>query len=400
MNQDETSGQFFTRIQPGALILGLVAGGISIAGAFLNLEHFFRAYLVAFLYWMGITLGCLALLMLHQVVGGKWGFAVQRLLAAGARTLPLMIVLFLPLIFGMAYLYPWSSQGAVEGEALLLRKSLYLNVPFFLIRALIYFGVWTGLAWAITNWSYRNDVTGDEALLRRAQRFSAFGLVFFVLTASLAAMDWSMSLEPTWFSSVYGWLFIAGEVLGALALTIVILGFLWRREPLSRIITPRLLNDLGNLLLTVLLTWAYLAFIQYLVIWYGNIPEEVIWYERRTAGGWEWVVILLVVLHLALPLVLLLFRQNKRRLATLSAIAAFVVIMRLVDIFWMVMPAFLAVFSFDWLDLALPVALGGLWIAMFLGQLKQHSLLPLNHPRLLEVLEQQRQEGYETKHAS
>lgn len=395
MNQDRRQRQQFKYVQPGALILGVVALGVAIAGAFLDLEHFFRAYLVAFLYWMGIALGCLALLMLHHLVNGTWGFAVQRLFAAGARTLPLMAVLFLPLIFGITYLYPWSVQDAAAGEELLLQKSLYLNVPFFLIRAAIYFIVWIGLAFTITRWSYCNDVVGEEALLWRTQRLSAFGLIFFVVTASLAAIDWSMSLEPNWFSSVYGWLFIAREALGALALAIAILGLLWRRPPLSGIVTPRLLNDLGNLLLALLLTWAYLAFIQYLVIWYGNIPEEVVWYAKRTVAGWQWVALSLVVLHLAMPAVLLLFRENKRRMVILSAIAGLIVLMRLADIFWVVMPSFLLILSFHWLDIVLPVALGGLWITMFLWQLKQHSLLPLNHPKLLEVMEQQRRERYE-----
>lgn len=346
----------------------------------MSMEAFFRAYLVAFLYWNELTLGCLALLMLHHLAGGRWGFVIQRLLAAGARTVPLMAALFLALIFGIRFLYPWASVDIVEGEELLLAKSLYLNVPFFLLRAAIYFASWFALAFVITRRSYRYDETGDERVLRRADRLSAFGLIVYVLTSTFAAIDWSMSLDPNWFSAVYGWLFAARQVLGGMALAIVALGLVWQREALRPLVTPRIVNDLGNLLLAALLTWAYLAFIQFLVIWYGNIPEEVVWYVERSEGGWRWLIISVAVLQFAVPGVLLLIRNVKRSILLLAAIAGLITITRLASLYWLVMPSLLPRFSLHWLDVALPIGMGGLWLAVFIWQLRRHHLAPLVVP--------------------
>jgi Ni/Fe-hydrogenase subunit HybB-like protein len=383
-------------MQRGALAAGLFGAVAVVVGSFVNLEQLFRSYLMAYLFWIGLSLGCLAVLMLHRLTGGPWGYPIRRPLAAGAGTLPLMAVLFLPLIFGLSHLYPWTGTNA--GDELLQHKSAYLNVPFFLIRTAVYFVIWIGLTWLLSRWARQQDqaagVTAARQPARRAQRLSGPGLILFALTVTFAAIDWAMSLEPEWISTVYGMLFIAAQALGGLALAIAVLGLLHHREPLSRILSSQVFNDLGNLLLTFVLTWAYLAFIQFMVIWSGNLPEEVPWYLARTQGGWLWVAILLVLFQFAVPFVLLLSREVKRQARLLSAVAALLVCLRLVDTFWLVTPAFFpGNFHAHWLDLATVVGLGGAWTAVFVWQLSGNPLLPRNEPALQEATADARPEA-------
>jgi hypothetical protein len=379
---DQENYSRLDRLQP--LVFG--AGGAALlaglAGAVITPQEFFRAYLVAFLYWGGIALGCLALLMLHHLVSGRWGFVVQRFLEAAARTLPVLALLFLPLLFGLEHLYPWARPEAAAADALLRHKLPYLNVPFFVLRAALYFGVWSGLALLLTRWSAAQDRTGDPLLVRPMKRLSGPGLALYGLTVTFAAMDWGMSLEPHWYSTMYGVIFVVGQGLLGLAFVIVLAALFAARRPLAGALTADRLHDIGNLLLAFVMLWAYIGFSQYLIIWSGNLPEEVPWYLSRLRGGWAGVALSLVLFHFAVPFCLLLSRVTKRRTTALVAVAVGMLAMRLLDLFWLVTPAFHpGGVRVHWLDPVAFLAVGGLWIGTFVWQLKRRPLLPLHDPR-------------------
>lgn len=371
------------RIQHRSLIAGGVGLGLCLLGAFLNPEQFFRSYLLAYLFWTGIALGSFAIVMLHHLTGGGWGFVIRRLLEAGTRTLPLMAVLFVPLLFGLPDLYVWARPAEVAGDALLQHKSAYLNVPFFLFRTVVYFAIWIGVTYFLNKWSVEQDRTAEPLLTRRLQVLSGPGLVLYGLTATFASIDWAMSLEPHWFSTIYGVMFIVGQVLATLALMILMAVLLADREPLSNVVSPAYLVDLGNLLLAFVMFWAYMAFSQYIVIWSGNLPEEITWYLHRTTGGWQWIALFLIIFHFAVPFLLLLSRVTKRNVQMLSAVAGALIVIRLVDLFWLVVPAFHHTgLAIHWMDLVAPVGVGGIWMWFFIWQLKGRPLLPLHDPRL------------------
>jgi hypothetical protein len=372
-----------SRVQRSALAVGLIASAICIAGAFFTPgAQFFHSYLFAFLYWLGIALGSCAVVMLYHLTGGQWGLITRRVLESGARTLPLMALLVVPLLFGVPYLYEWAHSDAVAHDPLLQHKSVYLNLPFFVGRTLLYFAVWLALAFFLNKWSRQQDATGDPDLARKMRALSAPGLVLYGLTGTFAAVDWVMSLEPHWFSTVYGLLFMVGQVLTTFAFAIMIAMWLVSREPLARVATKKGLNDLGNLLMAFVLLWAYLAFSQFLIIWSGNLPEEIVWYRQRLRDGWAAVAVFLIVFHFAIPFAVLLSRDVKRKARTLGAVAAAMLLIRLVDLFWVVEPSRGAGLGLHWMDVLIPVGMGGIWLWAFAWQLKKQPLVPLNDPEL------------------
>ena len=382
----EQVGIDFKKYERRSLLVGAVALAVCLAGGVaISREQFLHAYLAAYLFWAGVALGSLALLMLHHLVGGRWGHAIQRVLEAAASTLPCLALFFLPILLNLPGLYIWAQPGAAERIHLLHHKALYLNVPFFWVRTLFYFAVWITLSGLLRRWSLEQDRTGDAGITRRLQVLSGPGLVLYGLTVTFAAFDWVMSIEPQWFSTIYGVIFIVGQGLAALAFAIVVTRLLADRRPLADTLTPNHFHDLGNLLLAFVMLWAYVAFSQYLVIWSGNIPEEIIWYVNRMAGGWRLLAFALIGLHFILPFLLLLSRTTKRHARGLFAVAVGILVMRMVDLFWVVSPAFHPTeWGLHWLDLVAPAALGGIWLAAFLRQLKRHPLLPLRDPRFPE----------------
>jgi len=376
-------------VQKRSLAVGLVAAVLCAGGALIFPPSFFRAYLSAYIFWVGIPVGCLALLMLHHLVGGRWGFMIQRILEAAIQTLPLMALLFIPLFFGLPDLYPWARTEVVAADPLLQQKAAYLNVPFFIARAVVYFAVWIVLGRLLVTWSLQQDHTADDTLTLRLQRLSGPDLVLYGLTVSFAAIDWMMSLEPKWYSTIFGMMFMVSFGLAALALAILATRFLETEKPLARVASPDRWHDLGNLLLALVMFWAYLSFSQFLLIWSENLTEEIPWYLHRIGGGWEWVAIALILFQFGLPFVLLLSRTTKRNSQILATVAGAILFMHWLDTIWMIAPSFYpAGFHLHWLDIAAPVAIGGLWLAAFIGHLEARSLLPLHDPRFTELLEQ------------
>ncbi|MCS6804461.1 MAG: hypothetical protein RMM98_03040 [Acidobacteriota bacterium] len=390
MREVEALKPTFERVQRQALIVGGVALALSVIGLFFDTPQFFRSYLVAYLYWISLPLGSFALLMLHHLVGGGWGFAIRRMMEAATRTFLPMALLFLPIVLGLAHLYEWTHADVVAKDEVLRHKSSYLNVPFFLARAAIYFIVWIGWSYLLNKWSFEQDRTHDPSLTRRIQDMSGPGLLLFGATVTFASVDWVMSLEPHWYSTIYGIIFMIGQGLTTLAFMILLLSRLWRRPPLVGVVEVQQFHDLGNLLLTFVMLWAYVAFSQFLIIWSANLPEEIPWYLRRTQGGWKAVAGALILFHFVVPFFLLLLRVTKRVAPRIALLSLAMLFMRWVDLFWMVTPAFshgeAVGLHVHWLDVTTFVGLGGLWLGLFFWQLKERPLLPLYDPRLEESL--------------
>ena len=371
----------------GIGVIGLLAAA---AGAFLSPGQFFHSYLLAYLLWLGAALGGLALTMLQHLSGGGWGVVLRRIFEAAARTLPWMALFFVPLLFGLRDLYPWADSAAVAGDALLKEKTLYLNVPFFLARAAFCFAVWIGLALALTRWSAEQDRTGDPALAVRMRNTSAIGMVLYFATMTMASIDWAMSLEPHWFSTMYGFLFIIGQALMGLAIAIVTARRLSAEAPMSGVYNAGHFHDFGKLLFAFTMVWAYLSFSQFLIIWSANLPEEIPWYLHRLDHGWEIIGIGLVIFHFAVPFIVLLSRRSKRNAALLAGMALWLIAARLLDLFFMIGPeAYPDGLRFHWLDLAAVVGLGGVWVALFAANLKSRPLLPLRDDGLENALHAQ-----------
>jgi hypothetical protein len=385
------------QLQTQALIAGVIALGLCILGVLLpgGRVQFFHAYLMAYVFWTGVSVGSLAIMMLHHLSGGGWGLVIRRILEAATRVLPLMFILFIPLIFGMKTLYEWARPEDVARSVLLQHKQPYLNVPFFIGRFVFYFVVWGLLMFFLNKWSLEQDRTADPNLRKTMQGISGPGIVLFGLTVTFAATDWIMSLEPEWFSTIFGLLIMVGWGLSAFAFVIIAASRLASRPPLEGVIAPMHFHDLGKLLLAFVMIWAYFGFSQFLLIWYGNLPEEIPWYLRRMRGGWGYVGLFLVLFHFAVPFFLLLSRNLKRHARTLSVIAGLLIVMRLVDLFWMIAPiaevhegGVLGLVMNYWMYLLAPIGIGGLWIAYFAYQLRQRALLPVNDKGMENLLEQ------------
>jgi hypothetical protein len=369
-------------------LVGGAAGMIvSLGGLFMDPTQFLQSYLMAYMLWLGVTLGCLALGMVHQLSGGGWGVVIRRPIGAATRVLPVMTVLFLPIAFGMFRLYSWTNLDLVAHDEALQHKHLYLNTPFFLARAAFYFLVWNTLTYFLNAWSLEQDTTAEPGPARRMQKLSAIGLLGYGLTITFASFDWLMSLEPHWFSTIYGVLIMGGQGLSALAVLIVVLVWLSRRAPLDKIVVAAHFNDLGNLMLAFIMLWAYFSFSQYLIIWSGNLPVEIAWYLHRLQAGWRAVGVTLIVFHFVVPFLLLLSRAMKREPRAIVIVASGILIARLVDLFWLIAPEFHQTgVSVSWLDVVLPVSLGAIWLGCFIGQLRGRAILPLHDPDFDEAL--------------
>src|SRR5262245_23036764 len=376
------------RLSTRALIVGVVFTVLLIIGAFIDRKQFFQAYLVGFILWAGITLGSLALLMLQHLTGGAWGLVIRRVLEAATRTLPLIIILFVPVILGIKQLYPWANSALMNTTPALQQKAKYLNPPFFLIRAAIYFAFWSLLA-LLLNWlSLEQDRTADKNIRKRLQVVSGPGLGLLIISITFTSVDWVMSLEPHWFSTIFGLIFVASWSLSAMAFTIVVMSWLQKREPMIRVAQPAHFHDWGNLLLTLVMLWTYFAFSQYLIIWSGNLPEETTWYVARKHGGWGVIAIAIVILQFAFPFLVLLSRAAKKSSDRLASLALLILIMRFVDAVWLIEPAFNPEhFHVSWMDAIAPIAMGGLWLAAFSWQLQKRELVPINDPQLEQALE-------------
>ena len=377
-------------------IAGLVACGI---GFVLDRDNFFRSWLIAYLLFLGIALGSMALLMIQHLSGGAWG-VFRRVFEASSRTLPLLALLFLPVVLGMGTLYPWTHPEHVQADEVLRHKAPYLNTAFFLVRALVYFAGWILIAWKMTRWSRQQD-EGDTSVNLRLQYLSGAGIVFYAFAATFAAIDWVMSINPHWYSTLFGFIFVGGHGLAALSFTIVISAFLVRQAPMEQILKPSHFHDLGKLSLAFVMLWAYFNFSQYMLVYAANLVEEIPYFIARISHGWQYLAIFLVLFQFAVPFLLLLSRDLKRMPWRLVWVSLALLVVRYLDLFMLVSPEFAPTganlhllegehesrFFVSWLDLAAPIAIGGLWVWMFLTQLAQRPLVAFADPYLREALE-------------
>lgn len=380
------------RLERGALGAAGAGAALCLLGLLVNAEQFFRSYLVAFLFWSGIAVGSLSLLCINHLTGGLWGVVIRRLAEAGTRTFPVLLLLFLPLVFGLKHLYAWSHPEVLAADALLRSKEPYLNVPFFLARAAFYFVVWLGLAHQLNKLSLRLDAGYDLKTARRLRGFAGGGLLLLGLTITFASIDWGMSLDAHWFSTMYGVLFMVGTALSALIFVILLVALVGGEAPFAGVLQREQVHDLGKLAFAFVMLWAYVNYSQFLITWSGNLPEEIPWYQRRFEGGWQYLALALVVLHFALPFLVLLSREVKRNLGLLAKAMGVVLFMRLVDIFWLVGPDLGGHgpgaqhgLHVHWLDPAAVLAVGGAWLWFYARQLGTRPLLPLGDPELAEL---------------
>jgi len=365
-----------------ALGLGLVGFALCAAGWIVSPRSFFVGYLFAELVVLGVALGCMAFLMIHYLTGGKWGWPVRRFFEAAAGTLPLVGLLFIPVLFGIRLLYPWAIAGQVAADKVLQHKQAYLNAPFFIARTVIVFAIWSWLAHLLNKWSRAQDTTRNPGPTKRLRAWSGPGLAIYPLTITVAFVDWVMSLEPDWYSTIFPILICIGQMLSGLAFIILLLRWLGERSALSEVISRENFHHLGSLLLAFTMLWAYMAFSQLLVIWSGNLPHEISWYLHRIAGSWRWLAIFLVLFHFFGPFFLLLSRMNKRSPAALAAIAGVMFAAHVVDIWWMIAPTFYPEgIHFGWIDGAALLGVGGVWFFFFIRNLQGKPVLPVNDPR-------------------
>ena len=373
--------------QKRALIVGIVFLVALIASAFFNSHEFFQSYLIGWTFWTGITVGSLALLMLQHLTGGGWGLVIRRSLEAATRVLSLMAILFVPIILGAHSIYHWTHAEVLAEDPVVKFKQPYLNLPFFTIRAVVYFAIWGTLAFLLNKWSLEQDRTADNRYTKNMRLLAGPGMVALIFSVTFASIDWYMSLEPEWFSTIYGFIYVAAWSLSALAFVIAVMAGLSREEPMKRIVAPLHFHDLGKLLLALVMLWAYFAFSQYLIIWSGNLPEETTWYLKRTHGAWGAIIVTIGILHFAAPFLFLLSRSIKRNPRKLVVIAVLILFMRMVDLSWMLVPAF-GDHKWIWLDVISLLGFGGLWLAFFTWQLGKRSLIPINDPQFESTLEQ------------
>jgi hypothetical protein len=364
----------------GALAVGLIFALVSPAA-------FFPAYLAVYLFFLGLGLGSLGFLMINHLTGGLWGFTIRRPLEAASMTLPLMALLFLPILLGLKTLYPWTDASYVEAHEAVAAKSGYLNLNFWLVRAVLFHLFWSGLALLMRSNSMKQDQTDDPSPTRLNQAISAPGLLLLFLTVTFAMTDWAMSTEPEWYSTIYPVMIFTGMGLSGLALAVATASRLRGVRPLSDLCGPEVFNDLGSLLLAFVMLWAYMSFSQYLIIWMGNLAEEVPWYIERSYGGWRAVAGALMVFHFFVPFFFLLVRDNKRDPARLARVALWVVALQFVNDVWLIVPGFPGPHWAILLALV-PAALGvgGLWVAWYAWLLKSRPLVPLHDPMLAEAL--------------
>jgi hypothetical protein len=381
-----------------ALIAGVAGLAVCALGFVVDRGHFFRSWLIAYLLILGISLGSMALMMIQHLSGGTWG-VFRRIFEASSRTIPFLALLFIPVLLGMSDLYVWTHPDHVQADEILRHKAPYLNIPFFIGRALLYFAIWIGLSLVLNKLSARQD-TGDVAVNPTIQRVSGAGLVLYALTVTFAGIDWIMSLNPHWYSTLFGFLMMGGQGLSALAFTIVISTILVKREPLNSLLTPSHFHDLGKLMFAFVMLWAYFNFSQFLLTYAANLIEEIPYMVARTSHGWQFLALFLITFHFAVPWLLLLSRKTKRTPRRLVIIAAWLLFARYADLYMMVAPEFASTgqnlhlvegeavshFFVHWLDLAAPVAIGGLWFWMFLTELKKRPMLATGDPYLRESL--------------
>jgi len=388
---DLSPPEIVKKISQRSLVIGVVFAVISIALALKTPDEFYRAYLLGFMCWLGVALGSMAILMIRHLTGGGWGTVIRRILGAAMRTLPLLAILFIPVILGIRHLYIWA-QPLSNIEDKHLREHLeqitqtYLTWNGFVVRAIFYFAVWNVLSFLLSLWSKQTDRAGAPDNSGRFKAVAGPGLILYGFTISFAAIDWIMSLDPSWISTIFGLVILIGEVLSAMCFAVVVERILFNYKPMSEMLTADFVHDHGKWMLTFIMVWAYFSFSQWLIIWAGNLPAEITFYLRRLNGGWGSIGLILVLFHFAVPFAMLLSRPFKRNIRKLVWVAVWLILMRYLDLFWIIEPNFSKTLTVTAADIVVPIAIGGIWLWFFFRNLALLPLLPAYDQDAHEVL--------------
>jgi hypothetical protein len=365
-----------------SLVIGVIGLAGCVIGWIMTPRDFFVAYLFGEVFFIGLSLGSLCLLMIHHLTNGYWGYGVRRFLEAAVGNLPLLALLFVPIFFGLSELYPWRHPTIAAAHELLEKKQGYLNMPGFIVRTVVVFATWIIISRLLLKWSAQQDVTVSVQPTRKMRTLSGPGLVIYPITMTFAAVDWIMSMEAEWYSTMFPVLICIGQVLGALALMILLFAWAAESPQLSKLAGEDTFHKIGNLLLAFTMLWAYLAFGQLLIVWSGNLPSEISWYLHRISGGWRWVASFIALFQFFVPFFLLLMRPVKKKRHLLAMIAGCVFVSHIVTIWWTIAPSiYSSGFYVSWLAFAAFVGIGGLWWATFLWNVGKRQLVPLNDPR-------------------
>ena len=366
-----------------AVVCAIVGVLACVVGAIFERHEFFISYLFAYLFWFGLTMGCFQLTMIHHLTAGRWGGITRRFLEAGMSALPVMALLFIPIFFGVKTLYPWARPDEVAREVVLQKRAHYENLTWFIVRTVVFLALWTWMALRLRQWSLQQDQTPDLLPTRKLRRLSGIGVALYPFTGTLVFVDWLLSIEPDWYSTMFPIIVCINQILSGVAFAILVLTWAQRGEPWRDLIDKTRLRQMGNLLLAFVMFWTYISFGQLLIIYSGNLPAEIGWYLHRIAGNWKVIVSILAAFHFFVPFYALLFRSVTRHLRRLAVVAALVFVTGVVDAYWYVEPTFYpSGIHLDWLDFAAPLALGGIWFALFATHLARAPVLPRNDPRL------------------
>jgi hypothetical protein len=391
-NLDLTAPEVVKKISQRSLVIGGVFAVIAVILAFIHPDEFYRAYLLGFMCWLGVALGSMAILMIRHLTGGGWGTVIRRILGAAMRTLPLLFALFIPMFFGIRKIYIWAQPlGNVEDKH--LREHLeqitqtYLTVNGFIIRAIFYFAVWNVLSFLLSKWSMQTDSPNAPDNSGRFKAVSGPGLILYGFTISFAAIDWIMSLDPSWMSTIFGLIILIGEVLSAMCFAVVVERILFDYKPMSELLKPDFVHDHGKWMLAFIMVWAYFNFSQWLIIWAGNLPAEITFYLRRLNGGWGYIGLILVLFHFVIPFATLLSRPFKRNIRKLVWVAVLLLFMGWLDLLWIIEPTFSKTLSITVADVVVPIAIGGIWLWYFFRNLASLPLLPAYDTDAHEVLQ-------------
>jgi hypothetical protein len=389
---DLTAPPVVKTIAQRSLIVGVVFGIVAVILALKSPDEFYRAYLLGFMCWLGVALGSMAILMIRHLTGGGWGMVIRRILGAAMRTVPLLAVLFIPVILGIKKLYIWAQplENITDKH---LREHLeditktYLTTNGFIVRAIFYFAIWNLLSFLLSHWSKQTDHAGAPDNTDRFKVVAGPGLILYGFTISFAAIDWVMSLDPSWISTIFGLVVLIGQVLSAMCFAVVVERILYNYKPMSEMLKPDFVHDHGKWMLAFTMVWAYFNYSQWLIIWAGNLPAEITYYIRRLNGGWGSVGLFIVIFHFVVPFGILLSRPFKRNIRKLIWLATWLLLMRYLDLFWIIEPNFSKTLTFTLADVVVPIAIGGFWLAYFFRNLGALPLLPVYDPSAVEVLD-------------
>jgi hypothetical protein len=391
-NFDLAPPEIVKKISQRSLIVGVIFAVISLVLAFIRPDEFFRAYLLGFMCWLGVALGSMAILMIRHLTGGGWGTVIRRILGAAMRTVPLLAALFIPILFGIRRLYIWAQplsniQDKHLREHLEQITQTYLTVNGFIIRAIFYFAVWNVLSFLLSKWSKETDSPNAPDNSQRFKAVSGPGLILYGFTISFAAIDWVMSLDPSWISTIFGLIILIGEVLSAMCFAVVVERILYDYKPMSDLLKPDFVHDHGKWMLTFIMVWAYFSFSQWLIIWAGNLPQEITFYLRRLSGGWSAIGLILIFFGFVAPFAMLLSRPFKRNIRKLVWLAVWLMLIRYLDLFWIIEPNFSKTLKVTIADIVVPIAIGGFWLWYFFRNLALLPLIPAYDQDAHEVLQ-------------